>query len=157
MTGRNATLAYWSLVMRWAMGVHLLTVGWRLLTEGGWKAWPVIGGILPRTVRGPFAGPFLALWESPVILALVIAGCLGVGAALLLGAFVRLAALGGALMMALFYVAVLPPPSGWVTQHVIYFLIFVYFFAVRPEPAFGLDGLLRRWETRIPALRWVVG
>lgn len=148
---------FWMLLMRVALGVLVLTVGVRLLTEGGWKAWVQIGGFLPRTVSGPFSGPFLALWESPVILNLVIWGSILVGVAMILGLFVRLAAVGGALMMLTFYLSNIPPQFGWVNQQLIYFLIFALFPALEPGYHWGLDRFLRSYEQRYPVLRYALG
>lgn len=148
---------FWMLLMRVALGALVLTVGVRLLTEGGWDAWVQIGGFLPRTVEGPFAGPFLALWESPVILFLVIFGSIAVGAAMILGLFVRLAAIGGALMMITFYLSNIPPQFGWVNQQLIYFLIFALFPALGPGYHWGLDRFIRPYEERFPILRYVTG
>ena len=147
----------WMLLMRVALGVLMLTVGIRLLTEGGWKAWVQIGGFLPRTVKGPFEGPFLALWESPVILYMVILGAIAVGAAMILGMFVRLAAVGGALMMITFYLSNLPPQFGWVNQQLMYFLIFALFPALGPGYHWGVDRFLRPYEKRFPILRYLTG
>ncbi|MFB6285985.1 MAG: DoxX family protein [Candidatus Bipolaricaulia bacterium] len=152
------TLAkFWMLLMRVALGALVLTVGVRLLTEGGWDAWVQIGGFLPRTVEGPFAGPFLALWESPVILFLVIFGSIAVGAAMILGLFVRLAAIGGALMMITFYLSNIPPQFGWVNQQLIYFLVFALFPALGPGYHWGLDRFVRPFEERFPFLRYLTG
>lgn len=148
---------FWMLLMRVALGALVLTVGVRLLTEGGWDAWVQIGGFLPRTVEGPFAGPFLALWESPVILFLVIFGSIAVGAAMILGLFVRLAAIGGALMMITFYLSNIPPQFGWVNQQLIYFLIFALFPALGPGYHWGLDRFIRPYEERFPILRYLTG
>lgn len=145
------------LLLRVALGVLVMTVGIRLLTEGGWKAWVRIGGFLPRTVSGPLAQPFLAVWESPVILHLVIWGSILVGVAMILGLFVRLAAIGGALMMLTFYLSNIPPQYGWVNQQLIYFLLFALFPALRPGHHWGIDRFLRPYERRYPILRYVLG
>ncbi len=145
------------LLMRTAMGVLMLTLGIRLLTEGGWNAWMQIGGFLPSVVRGPFAGPFVALWESPIILNLVIWGSILVGMAMILGLFVRLAAIGGALMMLGFYLATLPPQFGWANQQLIFLLIFSLFPALGPGYQLGLDYFLEPLEKRYPILRYVLG
>ncbi|HED04463.1 MAG TPA: DoxX family membrane protein [Candidatus Fraserbacteria bacterium] len=145
------------LLLRVAMGILMLTLGLRLLTEGGWKAWMQIGGFLPGVVRGPFAGPFVALWDSPVILYLVIWSAILVGIAMILGLFVRLAAIGGATMMLLFYIATIPPQFGWVNQQLIFLLIFTLFPALGPGYQLGLDYFLIPLRKRYPVLRYVLG
>ncbi len=144
-------------LLRVSLGSIMLTLGIRLLLEGGWKAWMRIGGILPTVVRGPFEGLFLQTWESPVVLYLVIGGALAIGTAMVLGCCTRLAALGGAARILSFYLATIPPQFGWVNQYFIYFGAFVNFIVVTPERAFGLDGLLRGFKPQHPVLRWFVG
>jgi thiosulfate dehydrogenase [quinone] large subunit len=145
------------LLVRIAMGVLMLTLGIRLLTEGGWNAWMQIGGFLPSVVRGPFSGPFVALWENPVILDLVVWGSILVGTAMILGVFVRLAAIGGAMMMLMFYISTIPPQFGWVNQQMVFLLIFSLFPALGPGYQLGLDHFLKPLEKRYPVLRFVLG
>lgn len=154
---RAWVIPLWMLLVRIAMGALMLTLGMRLLTEGGWNAWMQIGGFLPSVVRGPFAGPFVALWESPVVLAMFVWGSILVGTAMILGLFVRLAAIGGALMMLMFYVATLPPQFGWVNQQLVFLLIFSLFPALGPGYQLGLDYFLKPIERRYPLLRFVLG
>lgn len=144
-------------LLRVSLGGIMLTLGTRLLLEGGWKAWMKLGGMLPKVVRGPFEGMFLQFWESPVVLYLVIFASFAVGLSMVLGIFVRLGALGGALMMVGFYLATLPPLFGWINYHFIYLGAFVNFLIITPEYSFGLDSYLRKFITRYPALQWVTG
>jgi uncharacterized membrane protein YphA (DoxX/SURF4 family) len=144
-------------MLRVSLGTIMITLSVRLITEGGWDTWMKLGGMLPKTVRGPFEQFFLQFWENPVILYLVIFASLAVGISMVLGIFTRLGALGGALMMIGFYLATIPPTFGWVNFHFIYFGAFVNFLVITPEFQFGLDHFLRRYKTRIKWLKWMVG
>jgi uncharacterized membrane protein YphA (DoxX/SURF4 family) len=144
--------------VRLALGVFMLTAGYRLMFEGGWKAWLQIGHVLPTAVEGPFAGPFTALWENPIVLFMVIFGATTVGLSMVFGFLARLGAFGGAVMMVAFYVATLPPHFGWVNEYAINFLVFVYFMTKNPGYFPGLDRLIqRKFADRFPKLHWLVG
>ena len=152
----------WSVVMltlvRLTLGTFMLTAGYRLWFEGGWNAWLQIGHVLPTVVQGPFAGPFTALWENPVVLFLVILGSMTVGLSMVLGFLARLGAFGGAVMMVAFYLAALPPHFGWVNEYVIYFLVFIYFMTKNPGYFPGVDRIIqRKLADRFPILHWLVG
>lgn len=138
------------------MGIIMLTLATRLLLEGGWKAWMKLGGMLPTVVRGPFEPMFVQLWESPVILYLVVGASIAIGLSMVLGLLVRLGSLGGALMMVGFYLATLPPLFGWINYYFIYFGAFLNFLLITPEYAFGLDRYLRPLKDRYPWLKWIV-
>lgn len=150
------TICFLLFLLRVSLGTIMLTLGTRLLVEGGWKAWMQLGGMLPTVVRGPFEGLFVQFWESPVILSLVIFASFAVGASMVLGLLTRLGALGGALMMVGFYLATLPPLFGWVNYHFVYFGAFVNFLVIRPTHLYGLDAYLQPWTARYRWLKWVV-
>ncbi len=158
LLGRTSerTLCFLLCLLRVSLGVILLTLGTRLLLEGGWDAWMKLGGMLPTVVRGPFEGLFIQFWESALILNLVIFASFAVGLSMVLGLLTRLGALGGALMMVGFYLATLPPLFGWVNYHFCYFGASVNFLVIRPAHPFGLDAYLRPLAARHRWLRWVV-
>ncbi|HPD13523.1 MAG TPA: DoxX family protein [Planctomycetota bacterium] len=94
-----------------------IAIGWHFLYEGLVKladpAWSAAGYL--QNAQGPLAGAFQAIAASPAALKAVNAanvwGLTLVGAALMLGAFTRLAAAGGMLLLALYYAAY-PPFFG---------------------------------------------
>lgn len=147
----------WLLIMRFAMGFLIFTLGFRLLTEGGWNAWVQIGGFLPKRVSGPFGDIFLSFWENQIILHLVIWSSMAIGVAMVLGLFVRLASFGGALLMLTFYISNVPPQFGWVNQQLIFFLIFSLFPALGPGYKIGLDYFLQPYEQKFPVLKFLTG
>jgi thiosulfate dehydrogenase [quinone] large subunit len=88
-----------------------------------------------------------------------------IGAALIAGAFVRLAALGGAMQMTLFYL------GGWsgdalalFDSTLVYAVVFLTVAAFGAGRILGLDAYIERFEVggqalveRFPALRYVLG
>jgi len=71
------------------------------------------------------------------------------GVSLILGAFVRLSSILGALLMILYYLPILafpyPNPHAYIVdEHVIYFFVLVFFAAIRAGRVWGLDQWLGR-------------
>ncbi|MBI4312686.1 MAG: DoxX family membrane protein [Chloroflexi bacterium] len=142
------------LCLRVGMGWFMFYAGWiKAYAEDGWSA----GRFLTDATQGPFAGVFQAMAFNPVVDGLVIAGEIGVGLALLLGAAVRFAVLSGIAIFVPLYLTHLPPPDGWLSQHIIYILALVVLGATRSGVTYGIDGLLVDWEQRFPALRYLLG
>ena len=86
------------------------------------------------------------------------------GVSLILGIFVRLSSLGGALLMILYYFPILTFPTVKTTafivdEHIIYALVFLFFAAVRAGRIWGLE----HWCGQLPlcsrfrALRAMLG
>ncbi|MBI4313045.1 MAG: DoxX family membrane protein [Chloroflexi bacterium] len=142
------------LCLRIGMGWFMFYAGWvKAYAEDGWSA----GQFLTDAAQGPFAGIFHAMAFNPVVDALVIVGELGVGMALIFGAAVRFAALSGIGIFVPLYLTHLPPPDGWVSQHVIYILALAVLGATRSGVTYGIDGLLGAWEQRFPILKYLLG
>lgn len=102
-------------------------------TFEGFYHWLASPGILPVT-------NFLNEW-----------GLTLVGAALILGLFVRLASVFGAAMMILFYFPILVFPKVGanafiIDEHIIYALVFLFLGAMRAGQYFGLD----KWCSNLP-------
>ena len=146
------------LVMGWALlypGINHLTglAGFREATAG------MISGAA-TTAANPFAGYFAMLQPHAGALAVLNAvGLTLVGAALMVGAFVRLAGLGGAVMMLHYWAASLPLAHSLVVDdHVVYALLLFGLGALGAGRLLGLDGLLE--ETRLgelPGARYLLG
>jgi thiosulfate dehydrogenase [quinone] large subunit len=83
-------------------GLGFATPAERAWLNGGTPAQGFIGGI-----EGPFAG-FFAVFANPFGDALFMAGLLGIGVALVMGAGLRIAAVTGTLLMAFMYLAEIP-------------------------------------------------
>src|SRR6056297_3905281 len=110
LTGQPHALSAWAVVaLRIVMGGVLLFAGLHKVSD-----WPfdasgfLLHGVDPAS---PTSGLYAALAETPIVLdavnVIVPATQLLIGIALITGAFVRLAALGGAMQMVLFYL------GGW--------------------------------------------
>lgn len=68
-----------------------------------------------------------------------------IGAALILGIFVRSASFSGFLLMLLYYIPVYPPEHAYIIdEHIIYALVFFVFMAVPVGQVMGVDRALRR-------------
>jgi len=94
-------------IVRVAIGWHFLYEGLAKLLTPGWTS-----GAYLANARGPFADFYHGLAASPSIVEVAdfmnIWGLIAIGLALFLGAFTRWAAVGGALLLGLYYFAYLP-------------------------------------------------
>lgn len=109
---------------------------------------------------GPFATWFQSLAGNVFVDALNAWGMVAIGIAFILGLLVRPAALGGALLMVLYYLAqfVENTAHGYIDQHVVYALVFVLFAAGGAGHAFGVNALAIRLFRRPNAfLRFIFG
>jgi thiosulfate dehydrogenase [quinone] large subunit len=146
------------LVMGWALlypGINHLTglQGFREATAG------MIAGAA-STAANPFAGYFAMLQPYAETLAVLNAvGLTVVGAALMLGAFVRLAGLGGAVMMLNYWAASLPLAHSLVVDdHVVYALLLFGLGALGAGRIVGLDAVLERTRLAdLPGARYLLG
>lgn len=105
------------MILQIALGVVFLWAG-----IGKFSSDFTAEGYLLNATAGPFKDMFMAMAGSALVDGLVMYGQVLIGAALVLGVFTRFAAYSGALMMVLFYLSVLPPEQGYITQHIIYAL-----------------------------------
>jgi thiosulfate dehydrogenase [quinone] large subunit len=111
-----------------------------------------------RHGTGPFASWFAGLVPAADVLNnVVIWGETLIGVALILGILLRFASFWGAIMMLLYYLPYLPPSGGWISQQIIYLLVFVSLMFTRIGYFLGLDWLVRRYEERGEAIRMFFG
>jgi thiosulfate dehydrogenase [quinone] large subunit len=106
---------------------------------------------------GPFAGWFTSMASLGFINALVISGEILIGITLISGAMIRLASSGGIVMMLLYYLPYLPPANGWISQQIIYILIFITLIFSGSGYFFGIDRYAIGIEKRWPILRFLLG
>lgn len=143
---------------RLLMGGSLIGLGIRLFVGGGWDAWNSIGVVLPSTYpRGPIGDIFLAFWGNQFVIQLLIWSSVLVGIALVLGVAVRLASYGGILIMLMLYLAVIPPGSVILNQHVIYIVVFLFLVVGEAGKVGGFDSLLVPLEEKYPKLKYLLG
>jgi thiosulfate dehydrogenase [quinone] large subunit len=138
--------------------------GWHYTTVGE-KAWINGGsptkGFLSSVDQGPFASLFNNIAGNPVIDTLFIAGLFAVGVAVIAGVAMRVAAVSGALLMAMMWLAEWPlaqmtnagEPTGssnpLVDYHIIYILVLFALVAVSAGKTWGLGAI---WE-KLPVVR----
>ena len=138
-------------VFLWAFLDKLLGLGFSTPTEAAWiNGGSPTGGFLANAVSGPFQGAFNSIagvfWADPLFMV----GLLGIGAALILGMGERIAAAGGAVMMILMWMAVLPLETNpFMDDHIVYALVLVGLALVRSSDTLGLG----RWWGSTPLVR----
>lgn len=100
-------------------------------------------GFLANAVKGPFADIYHHLAGNALVDWLFMMGLLGIGLALVLGILVKLAAKLGILLLALMYLAVLPPSNNPVLdEHIIYILLLAGLMFVNEDQKLGLG---KKW------------
>ncbi len=101
-------------------------------------------GFLANGTDGPLAGVFQAMAGVAVVDWLFMLGMLGVGAALLLGVALRIAAVAGATQMLLIRAGTAPENNPLIDQHVIYALALFAVAAAAAGDRWGLGTVWRR-------------
>ena len=116
------------------LGVLRLALGWIFLwgfldKVSGWAAGgSPTTGFLTNATQGPFQPLFQSLAGQAWVDWLFMLGLLLIGVALILGVGVKIAGWTGAIMMALMFLAVLPPEHNPILdEHVVYLLLLVGF------------------------------
>jgi thiosulfate dehydrogenase [quinone] large subunit len=93
--------------------------------------------------EGPFSGFFHAIAGSGVANVLFMGGLFAIGTALILGIGMRLAAVGGALLMVMMWAAVLPPATNPILDdHLIYAAVLIVLALLAAGNTLGLG---RAW------------
>jgi thiosulfate dehydrogenase [quinone] large subunit len=100
-------------------------------------------GFLGSAAAGPFTGFYHSIAGTGLADVLFMAGMLAIGAALILGIGVRLAATGGALLTVMMWTAVLPPASNpFMDDHLIYAAVLIVLALLGAGNTLGLG---RAW------------
>ncbi len=162
--------AWFVLALRLVMGGMMLVAGLgKLAIVPGGSAFDAAGFLGNVNAASPVAGVYAAMAANPGLIELINvvipATQLMIGIALLVGAFVRLAALGGALQMTAFYL------GGWegawlaaFDPTLIYLVVFLALGALGAGRILGLDAILERVTLgdqplveRFPASKYLLG
>ncbi|KAA9378791.1 hypothetical protein F5972_11080 [Microbispora cellulosiformans] len=127
--------------------------GWGFATTAA-KAWVNGGspttGFLKGTADHTFGGLFGALAGQGWVDWLFMTGLLGVGAALVLGVGMRIAAVAGGLLLVLMWAAELPLTTNpFMDEHIVYALVLAGLALTRAGETFGLGG----WWAATPLVR----
>ena len=140
----------------WAFADKTFGLGLATPAENAWiSGGSPTEGFLSH-VEGPFAGFFGALAGVAVIDWLFMLGLLGIGLAIALGIGMRVAAVSGALLLVLMWMAALPIDTNpFLDDHLIEAVALIGLAAVAAGDTFGLG---RRWAAtdlvkRYPVLR----
>lgn len=163
----HSVSALFMVMLRATIGGMILFAGLGKMTGDPFDA----SGYLVHAIdpASPVSGLYAAMGTTPwfveFVNVLVPVTQLLIGAALILGAFVRLAALGGAIQMMLFYL------GGWTgdalalfDSTLVYAVVFLAVAAFGAGRVLGLDAYIERLEVggealieKFPALRYVLG
>jgi thiosulfate dehydrogenase [quinone] large subunit len=168
LTGEPHALSAWFVVtLRLVIGGMILFAG-----LGKVREWPFdASGYLVKGVdpASPVSGLYAAMAANPTVMdainVLIPVTQVLIGVALIAGAFVRLAALGGALQMTAFYL------GGWAgdwlalfDSTLVYLVVFLAVGAFAAGRILGADRYIERLEVggvplieRFPRLRYVLG
>lgn len=169
LTGSPHALSAWFVVLlRVVMGGAFLGAGLGKFALFAGEPFDAAGYLLGS--EGPVAGIYAAMAANAalmdVINVVVPISQVLIGLALIVGAFVRLAALGGALQMAMFYLGSwdVTGPLGFVNSDLVYLVVFLAIGAFAAGRILGLDRHIERLEVggeplieRYPKLRYVLG
>lgn len=128
-------------LLRISLGAIFIYGGMSKLIEVDWTA----AGYLANDATGPFKEFFVSMSGSSLVDNLVIWGEIGIGVALFLGVFLRFACYCGALMMFLFYIAVLPKEHGPFNDQFFYGITFIALALIGAGRYFGVDMYLEKF------------
>ena len=158
--------ALFIVALRAVIGGMILFAGLGKVSEWPFDAAGYLANVDPAS---PVSGLYALMASSPALMEMVNVVVpitqLLIGAALIAGAFVRLAALGGAMQMTLFYL------GGWsgdvlalFDSTLVYAVVFLTVAAFGAGRVLGLDAYIERIEVggealveKFPTLRYVLG
>ncbi|QKD79633.1 MULTISPECIES: DoxX family protein [Actinomyces] len=144
-SGRIIVGAY----LLWAFFDKVFGLGYVVPPEGAWirGGTPAQGFI--NHIKGPFAGVF-SVFANPVGDVLFMAALLGIGAALVLGIGLRIAAASGTLLMLMLYLAEFPLINGGtnpiIDDHWLFAAIMITSALTLAGDTWGLG---RRWAMKV--------
>ncbi|OIB55448.1 DoxX family protein [Natrialba sp. SSL1] len=158
--GRPHQLSAWAVVgLRLLMGWVMVTAGWGKLT-GEFSAYGYLANVDPAS---PVSGLYGLMAASEPLMGavdvIVPVTQVLIGVALIAGAFVRLAALGAAFQMVLFYFGSWEVAGGLVNDQLVYAAVFLALGAFAAGRILGLDRYIETHPIveRFPALRYLLG
>src|SRR3989344_3762762 len=138
-------------LLRIGMGVLFFWAGYTKLVAPDWSA---AGYISSSKFFTGFYSWLLSADVLPAINFLNEWGLTLIGAAFLLGIFVRLASFFGLVLMVLYYLPIYPPAHGLVDEHIVYALVFLAFLAFGAGQILTLNSWI---QTRLHPMwhKWV--
>lgn len=165
--GRDVSFQYSERWVGYALLGLRLMIGWTFFLPGVRHSWDPDWSVRGLLVYGiPEGNPFASIWTTMgtewawLLTPLNSLGLTFVGLALILGAFVRLSAVFGAMMMAFYWAASLPLENGFlVNYHTVYGLLLFGIGAFGAGRIFGLDAKLEQLDIvkKYPRLKLLLG
>ena len=169
LEGRPHALSAWFVVaLRLTMGGAFLGAGLGKFAFFAGEPFDASGYLMGA--EGPVAGIYATMASSPAFMeitnVIVPVTQVLIGLALITGAFVRLAALGGAMQMSMFYLGSwdVAGPLGFVNSDFVYLVVFLAIAAFGAGRILGLDRYIEQLEVggealidRYPKLRYLLG
>ena len=133
----------WTFV--WAFFDKLFGLGYSTSSDSAWiNGGSPTSGFLSYATTGPLSGLYQDLAGSTAIDVLFMIGLLGIGAALMLGIALRIAAISGAVLMLLMWSSRLPPENNPILDdHIVYMVALILLALVGAGRWFGLG---KRWS-----------
>ena len=133
------------LIFLWAFFDKLFGLGFNTAPDKSWlMGVSPTSGFLEFATKGPFAGIFKSLAGLAIIDWLFMLGLLLIGIALTFGIALKASSYGGAILMFLMWLAVLPKEHHpFLDEHVVYLLVFLL-IAIK-NPVYYL-GCGKCWE-----------
>lgn len=147
-------------VFLWAFLDKTFGLGYSTPVERAWinGGTPAQGFLANAVAEGPLQGFFQSL-ATPAVDVIFMLGLLGIGAAVLLGMGLRIAAVSGTAMMVLMYLAEWPFAAGStnpiVDYHIVYALVLIVIAATAAGDTWGLGA---QWKSLpfVQRNRWLV-
>ncbi len=135
----------------WAFIDKLFGLGYATPKDGSWlNGGSPTEGFLSFAAVGPFKGFYNGIAGAAWADWLFMLGLAGIGTALMLGVFVRIASASGALMLVMMWTAVLPPENNpFMDDHLIYAGLLGLLVLLNAGRYLGLGAM---WE-RMPFVR----
>jgi thiosulfate dehydrogenase [quinone] large subunit len=144
-------------IFLWAFLDKLFGLGHETKSAQAWiNGGSPTNGFLKMGAEGPFADFYHGIAGATWANWLFMIGLAGIGTALILGIFMRIAAASGALMLVLMWTVVLPPDNNpFMDDHIIYALVLVLLALLGAGRFFGLGGAWERLAIvqRYPVLK----
>src|SRR3954452_18762595 len=133
-------------IFLWAFLDKLLGLGHETKTAQAWiHGGSPTFGFLKKGTAGPFADVYHSIAGATWADGLFMLGLAGIGTALILGVFMRIAAASGALMLVLMWSAVLPPANNlFMDDHLVYALVLVLLALIGAGRFVGLGRIWQR-------------
>jgi thiosulfate dehydrogenase [quinone] large subunit len=140
-------------IFLWSFADKLFGLGFSTAPENAWLAGgsPTYG-FLTHATAGPLAGLYQSMAGAFLVDALFMFGLAGLGVALTLGIGLKIAGIGGSLMMLMMWSAHLPPAQNpLIDQHIVYALVIILLAQTEAGMTWGLGSWWRE-HVGIPIL-----